>query len=114
VNQPDELPREIRTLDEVNQQVCNAIREYSISHSLDPVRRTSIGADQKDPTTFEEVERAIMEREKALLAYQEQMEMLKERFESNNHEQVQESIREILIESSRKGTSESPKGNLQL
>ena len=40
--------------------------------------------------------------------------MLKERFESNNHERVQESIREILIESSRKGASESPKGNLEL
>ncbi len=49
-----------------------------------------------------------MEREKALQAYQEQMEMLKERFESNNHEQVQESIREILIESAREATSESP------
>jgi hypothetical protein len=55
-----------------------------------------------------------MEREKALQAYQEQMEIMKERFESNNHEQVQESIREILIESSRKGTSESPKGVLEL
>lgn len=94
--------------------MCNAIREYSISHSLDPVRRTSIGADQKDSTAFEQVERTIMEREKALQAYQEQMEMLKERFESNNHEQVQESIREILIESSRKGASESPKGILEL
>ena len=49
-----------------------------------------------------------MEREQALHAYQEQMEVLKERFESDQHEQVQESIREILIESSRKGTSESP------
>ena len=47
-----------------------------------------------------------MEREQALHAYQEQMEVLKERFESDQHEQVQESIREILIESSRKGTSE--------
>lgn len=55
-----------------------------------------------------------MEREKALQAYQEQMEMLKKRFESNNHEQVQESIREILIESSRKGASESQEGNLDL
>ena len=94
--------------------MCNAIREYSISHSLDPVRRNSIGADKKNSTGFEQVERTIMEREKALQAYQEQMEMLKERFESNNHEQVQESIREILIESSRKGGSESPKGILEL
>lgn len=67
----DELPNEIKTLDHLNNQVCEAIREYSISHSLDPVRRTSVtsGGSANAATRFERAEGAIREREQALLAY---------------------------------------------
>ncbi len=65
----DELPHELKTLENLNEGIFDAIRRYSISHSLDPTNRQRQISDEEELSEFEQIERTIKDREKAIELY---------------------------------------------
>jgi hypothetical protein len=55
-------------LDTLNEGIFEAIRQYSISHSLDPTNRQNRQSEE-ELSEFEQIERTIRDREKAIELY---------------------------------------------
>ena len=64
----DELPQELKTLENLNEGIFDAIRHYSISHSLDPTNSHKQQSDE-ELSEFEQIERTIKDRERAIELY---------------------------------------------
>jgi hypothetical protein len=58
----------LKTLDTLNEGIFEAIRHYSISHSLDPTNRQNRQSEE-ELSEFEQIERTIRDREKAIELY---------------------------------------------
>jgi type II secretory pathway component PulJ len=58
----------LKTLDILNEGIFEAIRHYSISHSLDSTNRQNRQSEE-ELSEFEQIERTIRDREKAIELY---------------------------------------------
>ncbi len=83
-NKSDELPEEIRALEQANEQIVQAIKAYSISHTLE--------RKETQQSRFEQVERSIKDREEAIRLYQEHLERISARIDERKSEMIKQSI----------------------
>lgn len=64
----------MKTLDTLNDGIFDAIRHYSISHSLDPTNNMQHRQQSDEELSeFEQIERTIRDRERAIELYQQHL-----------------------------------------